>query len=161
MTDCGMTLIYFVYFYKISVDGGDFTKKFILGFKKFFRVLDIYKCPIFTFEIFKSKSCFFKKLQNWCFQTVIDYGVIFGDCKTVYFYAVKKGVPLFRDVIIHRIFRCFGRLLAYLGYVFYEFENYGKKKVCDIIIPSQKLTHDLRRFQRIFEFVNMIYSTIP
>jgi hypothetical protein len=90
------------------------NKKFNLGFKKFFGFLDIYKCPIFTLQIFKSKSCFFRFLQNRCFQTVIDYGVIFGGIKQFIFYAVKKGVPLLGDVIIRLIFGDFCDLLAYM-----------------------------------------------
>jgi hypothetical protein len=35
MTDCGMTLIYFIYFYKISVDGGLY-KKVHFGLQKIF-----------------------------------------------------------------------------------------------------------------------------
>jgi hypothetical protein len=46
------------------------------------------------------------------FQIVIDYGVIFGGRKSVYFYAVKKDVPLFGDIIIHLIFGDFCDLLA-------------------------------------------------
>jgi hypothetical protein len=50
---------------------------------------------IFHFANFQVKIVFFSFLgflQNRRFQIVIDYGLIFGGRKSVYFYAVKKGV---------------------------------------------------------------------
>ena len=110
-----------------------------MGAKKFFGFLDIYKCLFFTLQIFKSKSCFLRFLQNWRFQTVIDYGVISGGCKSVYFYAVKKGTPIFDDIMIHpknlRI-QCvvFSEFLVYKIIVYYYQPIYGVIYIIKLIL---------------------------